>query len=85
MGQLFAPRAFGSKNAWFGSSLCHDRTYGQPDNRTTTFFFLAQRTSENFRVLLEELGQQYNVGEKPTVILYTYIETHSRSVRVLVL
>ena len=43
------------------------------------------------------LGQQYNVGEKPTVILYTYINRragtpknskskivkHSRSVRVL--
>ena len=23
------------------------------------------------------LGQQYNVGEKPTVILYTYINQHS--------
>ena len=23
------------------------------------------------------LGQQYNVGEKPTVILYTYINRHS--------
>ena len=22
------------------------------------------------------LGQQYNVGEKPTVILYTYIKRH---------
>ena len=24
-----------------------------------------------------ELGQQYNVGEKPTVILYTYINRHA--------
>ena len=24
------------------------------------------------------LGQQYNVGEKPTVILYTYINRHAR-------
>ena len=23
------------------------------------------------------LGQQYNVGEKPTVILYTYIDRHA--------
>ena len=23
------------------------------------------------------LGQQYNVGEKPTVILYTYINRHA--------
>ena len=23
------------------------------------------------------LGQQYNVGEKPTVILYTYINHHA--------
>ena len=23
------------------------------------------------------LGQQYNIGEKPTVILYTYINRHS--------
>ena len=23
------------------------------------------------------LGQQYNVGEKPTVILYTYISRHA--------
>ena len=25
----------------------------------------------------ETLGQQYNVGEKPTVILYTYINRHA--------
>ena len=25
------------------------------------------------------LGQQYNVGEKPTVILYTYINRHTRT------
>ena len=25
------------------------------------------------------LGQQYNVGEKPTVILYTYINCHART------
>ena len=24
------------------------------------------------------LGQQYNVGEKPTVILYTYINHHAQ-------
>ena len=24
------------------------------------------------------LGQQYNVGERPTVILYTYINRHTR-------
>ena len=24
------------------------------------------------------LGQQYNVGEKPTVILYTYIYPHAQ-------
>ena len=24
-----------------------------------------------------ELGQQYNIGEKPTVILYTYINRHA--------
>ena len=24
------------------------------------------------------LGQQYNVGERPTVILYTYINRHAR-------
>ena len=24
-------------------------------------------------------GQQYNVGEKPTVILYTYINPHGRT------
>jgi len=23
------------------------------------------------------LGQQYNIGEKPTVILYTYIKRHA--------
>ena len=23
------------------------------------------------------LGQQYNVGEKPTVVLYTYINRHA--------
>ena len=23
------------------------------------------------------LGQQYNIGEKPTVILYTYINRHA--------
>ena len=26
------------------------------------------------------LGQQYNVGEKPTVILYTYITRHAGTV-----
>ena len=26
---------------------------------------------------LNGLGQQYNVGEKPTVILYTYINRHA--------
>ena len=25
------------------------------------------------------LGQQYDVGEKPTVILYTYIDRHART------
>ena len=25
------------------------------------------------------LGQQYNVGEKPTLILYTYINRHART------
>ena len=25
------------------------------------------------------LGQQYNVGENPTVILYTYINRHART------
>ena len=25
------------------------------------------------------LGQQYNVGEKPTVILYTYINRHAET------
>ena len=25
------------------------------------------------------LGQQYNIGEKPTVILYTYINRHART------
>ena len=25
------------------------------------------------------LGQQYNVGEKPTVILYTYVNHHART------
>ena len=25
------------------------------------------------------LGQQYNIGEKPTVILYTYINLHART------
>ena len=24
------------------------------------------------------LGQQYNIGEKPTVVLYTYIDRHGR-------
>ena len=28
-------------------------------------------------VLIVILGQQYTVGEKPTVILYTYINHHS--------
>ena len=46
-------------NAWFGSSLCHNRTYGQPDgqtdNRSTIFFFLADRNLRELRVLLEEL------------------------------
>ena len=27
------------------------------------------------------LGQQYNVGEKPTVILYIYINRHGRDTR----
>ena len=25
------------------------------------------------------LGQQYNIGEKPTVILYTYINRHAET------
>ena len=25
------------------------------------------------------LGQQYNIGEKPTVIMYTYINRHART------
>ena len=29
------------------------------------------------RVVEIALGQQYNVGEKPTVILYTYINRHA--------
>ena len=29
------------------------------------------------------LGQQYNVGEKPTVILYTYINRHAVVILVL--
>ena len=29
------------------------------------------------RTLLVTLGQRYNVGEKPTVILYTYIDRHA--------
>ena len=28
-------------------------------------------------MVLVTLGQQYNVGEKPTVILYTYINHHA--------
>ena len=28
--------------------------------------------------LVVTLGQQYNVGEKPTVILYTYINHHAQ-------
>ena len=27
--------------------------------------------------ILVTLGQQYNIGEKPTVILYTYINRHA--------
>ena len=27
--------------------------------------------------MMVKLGQQYNVGEKPTVILYTYINRHA--------
>ena len=29
------------------------------------------------------LGQQYNVGEKPTVILYTYINHHAQLLPVI--
>ena len=29
--------------------------------------------------LVVPLGQQYNVGEKPTAILYTYINHHAQS------
>ena len=27
------------------------------------------------------LGQQYNIGEKPTVILYTYINRHAGTLK----
>ena len=30
------------------------------------------------------LGQQYNIGEKPTVILYTYINRHAGTPKKLV-
>ena len=28
-------------------------------------------------IMVVTLGQQYNIGEKPTVILYTYINRHA--------
>ena len=46
MGQISAPRAFGQKNAWFGPSLCHNRT-----NRRTLFSFWPSETSRNLGFL----------------------------------
>ena len=35
------------------------------------------KTSEWHSNMIVTLGQQYNIGEKPTVILYTYINRHA--------
>ena len=78
MGQLFAPRAFGSKMRDSGlrcviTGHTDNRTDNRTTNRTTTFFFLADRNLRELRVLLEEPAERLD------------IEKHSHSVRVLVL
>ena len=41
------------------------------------------RRSRCIQIFLETLGQQYNIGEKPTVILYTYINRHAGTIFLL--
>ena len=43
------------------------------------FIDCKERVSTWYLNGLSTLGQQYNVGEKPTVILYTYINRHAES------
>ena len=50
MRQLFAPRGFDKKNAWFAASVCHEQ-----DGRTL-FSFWPSEASRGPRVLLEEFG-----------------------------
>ena len=58
--------------------------FGIQKNLSTTESVIKQilRTDSisKLRLGLITLGQQYNVGEKPTVILYTYINRHAGEV-----
>ena len=50
---------------------------GYKYNEATTWYLTGFPIMVVLLLLVVTLGQQYNVGEKPTVILYTYINHHA--------
>ena len=60
------------------SAICDDHTY------IHTYYYIGYKYKATawyltgFSPMVVTLGQQYNVGEKPTVILYTYIDHHAQ-------
>ena len=55
-------------------------TGGEMSTRLGSIIGCNDKTSSwhlNGSPMVVKLGQQYNVGEKPTVILYTYMNRHA--------